>query len=116
MSTLPLTCGDAERQLLRHVQIRSRLMPAATKPPQHQDRQPGIESRMRPRPRAEDREQPGCGKLKDKVALITGGDSGIGRAVAIAFAKEGADIAIAYLNEHSDAEETRGMVEEKKRR
>jgi NAD(P)-dependent dehydrogenase (short-subunit alcohol dehydrogenase family) len=91
-------------------------MATETKPPQHQDRQPGIESRMRPRPRAEDHEQPGCGKLKDKVALITGGDSGIGRAVAVAFAKEGADVAIAYLNEHGDAEETRGMVEEKKRR
>ncbi|MCU1276022.1 MAG: yhdF, partial [Bryobacterales bacterium] len=91
-------------------------MPTETKPPQHQDRQPGIESRMRPRPRAEDHEQPGCGKLKDKVALITGGDSGIGRAVAIAFAKEGADIAIAYLNEHGDAEETRNMVEDKTRR
>jgi NAD(P)-dependent dehydrogenase (short-subunit alcohol dehydrogenase family) len=91
-------------------------MPTEAKPPQHQDRQPGIESEMRPRPRAEDHDEAGCGKLKDKVTLITGGDSGIGRAVAIAFAKEGADIAIAYLNEHRDAEETRHMVEGKNRR
>lgn len=56
-------------------------------------------------------DQPGSGKLKDKVALITGGDSGIGRAVAVLFAKEGADIAIAYLSEHSDAEETKKLVE-----
>lgn len=53
----------------------------------------------------------GSGKLKDKVAIITGGDSGISRAVAVAFAKEGADVAIAYLDEHIDAEETRQVVE-----
>jgi NAD(P)-dependent dehydrogenase (short-subunit alcohol dehydrogenase family) len=66
---------------------------------------------MRPRPRHTDPEQKGSGKLEDKVALISGGDSGIGRAVAIAFAKEGADVAIMYLNEHEDAEETRSLVE-----
>jgi NAD(P)-dependent dehydrogenase (short-subunit alcohol dehydrogenase family) len=85
-------------------------------PPQHQDQQPGIESEMTPRPQAEDRDYRGSGKLQGKVALITGGDSGIGRAVAIACAKEGADVAIVYLNEHSDAQETRGLVEKEGRR
>jgi len=82
-----------------------------TMPPQHQDRQPGIEAEMTPRPQADDPEHRGSGKLDGKVALITGGDSGIGRAVAIAFAKEGADVAISYLDEHGDAEETKRMVE-----
>ena len=68
---------------------------------------------MTPRPRAEDPAHRGSGKLDGKVALITGGDSGIGRAVAIAFAKEGASSAIAYLNEHEDANETKRVVEEK---
>jgi NAD(P)-dependent dehydrogenase (short-subunit alcohol dehydrogenase family) len=70
---------------------------------------------MTPRPRAEDERQRGSGKLQDKLAVITGGDSGIGRAVAIAFAKEGADVAILYLSEHGDAEETRRFVEEEGR-
>jgi NAD(P)-dependent dehydrogenase (short-subunit alcohol dehydrogenase family) len=90
--------------------------PQIQQPPQHQDRQPGVESEMTPRPRAEDHTYRGSGKLENKVALITGGDSGIGRAVAIAFAKEGADVAIAYLSEHSDAQETRGLVEKEGRR
>jgi NAD(P)-dependent dehydrogenase (short-subunit alcohol dehydrogenase family) len=85
------------------------------RPPQHQNRQPGIESQMRPRPQAERVSDLPCGKLMGKVAIITGGDSGIGRAAAIAMAKEGADITVVYLNEHHDAEETKGLIEEKGR-
>jgi NAD(P)-dependent dehydrogenase (short-subunit alcohol dehydrogenase family) len=81
------------------------------RPAQHQRRQPGLESRMNPRPDAEDETQPGSGKLAGRVALITGGDSGIGRAVAVAYAKEGCDVAIVYLDEHGDAEETVRMIE-----
>jgi len=81
-------------------------------PPQHQRRQPGREHKMKPRPRAEDEKHHGSGKLQDKVAIITGGDSGIGRAVAIAFAKEGADISVVYLEERKDANETKRLVEE----
>jgi NAD(P)-dependent dehydrogenase (short-subunit alcohol dehydrogenase family) len=85
-------------------------------PAQHQTRQPGREHKMTPRPRAEDEKHRGSGKLQDKVAIITGGDSGIGRAVAIAFAKEGADISIVYLEERKDADETKRLVEEHGRR
>lgn len=81
-----------------------------TFPPQHQERQPGFEYRMVPRPIYDNPEYVGSGKLRDKVAIITGGDSGIGRAVAVGFAKEGADVVIAYLDEHVDAEETRQAV------
>jgi len=84
----------------------------AQRPPQHQEEQPGMEYKLKPRPKADDPSYRGSGKLEEKVALITGGDSGIGRAVAIAFAKEGADVAIVYLNEHKDAEDTKSMVEE----
>ena len=85
-------------------------------PPQHQDQQPGRESEMTPRPKADDPQYRGSGKLQDKVALITGGDSGIGRPVALFYAKEGADVAILYLNEHDDAKETKRLVEEQGRR
>jgi NAD(P)-dependent dehydrogenase (short-subunit alcohol dehydrogenase family) len=85
------------------------------RPPQHQDQQPGLEYKMEPRPVAEDASYRGSGKLAGKVAMITGGDSGIGRAVAIAFAKEGADVAVVYLNEHKDAEETKSQVEQEGR-
>jgi len=85
-------------------------------PPQTQDQQPGIEAEMQPKPKAQDRRYQGSDKLKDKVALITGGDSGIGRAVAIVYAKEGADVVINYLNEHDDAQETKRLVEAEGRR
>jgi len=78
-------------------------------PPQHQDQQPGIEKEMTPRP-IYDNDHPGFNRLHGKVALITGGDSGIGRSVAVLFAKEGADVAIVYFNEHDDANETALMV------
>lgn len=81
-------------------------------PPQHQDHRPGIESKMHPYPIFKRETGIGCSKLKNKVAVITGGDSGIGRAVSIAFAQEGADISIVYLNEHSDAKYTKEKVEE----
>ncbi|QDI91143.1 SDR family oxidoreductase [Salicibibacter halophilus] len=79
-------------------------------PRQRQDKQPGIESQMQPKP-AQPTDYKGTDKLKGKASLITGGDSGIGRAVAILYAKEGADVAISYLDEHDDAEETKKMVE-----
>ena len=80
-------------------------------PPQHQDRQPGLQGKMRPPPEGEARHYKGSSKLDGKVVFITGGDSGIGRATAIACAKEGADIAIVYLNEHKDAATTKALVE-----
>lgn len=80
-------------------------------PPQHQDCQPGLEYLMEPRPISDNPYYRGSCKLQGKVAIITGGDSGIGRAVAYAFAKEGADIAISYLCEHKDANETKAYIE-----
>lgn len=83
-----------------------------TVPEQRQLRQPGVEGLMNPRPIIENPNYEGSNKLKGKVALITGGDSGIGAAAAIAFAKEGANIAISYLDEHDDASRTKKRVEE----
>ncbi|MFD1956305.1 SDR family oxidoreductase [Paenibacillus thailandensis] len=82
-----------------------------TFPPQHQNVQPGMEYAMRPLPIFDNPEYRGSGKLRGKVAIITGGDSGIGRAVAVGFAKEGADVAIVYLNEREDAALTKRVVE-----
>lgn len=83
------------------------------KPPQPSQQQepPGLESEMDPKPDYGEESYKGSGKLKGKAAVITGGDSGIGRAVALAFAREGADVLISYLSEESDAEETARVVE-----
>ena len=83
-----------------------------TFPPQHQNHQPGTEKEMNPIPISVNQEYKGSGKLKNKVALITGGDSGIGKSVAIYFAKEGADVAILYLNESEDAVKTKQIIVE----
>lgn len=87
------------------------IMTPLTFPPQHQDREPGLERIMYPRPIFDYAGYTGSGKLKGKAAIITGGDSGIGRAVAVAFAKEGAVLTIVYLDEHEDAHETKQYVE-----
>ncbi len=80
-------------------------------PPQHQDTQPGMEYLMTPRPIFNNPYYRASGKLYNKVAIITGGDSGIGRAVSVGFAKERATIVIVYYNEHKDAEETKQFIE-----
>ena len=90
-------------------------MSEVTEPMVHEDRLPGHESQLEPKPDWQPR-YPGSGRLKDKVALITGADSGIGRAVAALFAREGADIAISYLCEHDDAAKTKEVVESEGRR
>jgi NAD(P)-dependent dehydrogenase (short-subunit alcohol dehydrogenase family) len=80
--------------------------------PEQQQPMPGSSAAMDPPPDYGEESYHGSGKLEGKVAVITGGDSGIGRAVALAYAREGADILIAYLNEHEDAEESKRLVEE----
>jgi len=97
------------------VQAGTRKQPENPLPAQHQ-KKPGHEHELDPRPRFEAPDYQGSGKLQDKVAIVTGGDSGIGRAVAVLFAREGADVAIVYLNEHEDAEETRAAIEKEGRR
>src|SRR5687767_4805153 len=85
--------------------------------PAQEQKKPGLESKMTPRPHYQAPLYKGSGKLMGKVALVTGGDSGIGRAVSVLYAREGADIAIVYLpEEQSDAEETRAAVEAEGRR
>lgn len=81
------------------------------RPAQHQNHQPGIESQMDPQPEFIDADYKGSDKLKNKVAIITGGDSGIGRAIAVYYAIEGADVVITYFDEHKDAQVTKAMVE-----
>ncbi len=87
-----------------------------TFPPQHQNQQPGVETEMNPRPTSLIPTYKAGGKLTGQKAIITGGDSGIGKAVALLFAKEGADVAIVYLDEHDDAGETKQLIEAEGRR
>jgi NAD(P)-dependent dehydrogenase (short-subunit alcohol dehydrogenase family) len=86
------------------------------RPAQKQSRQPGRQKPMRPPPKTVSESYRPAGKLMDRVAIITGGDSGIGRSVAVAFAMEGADVVVSYLNEHEDAKETARLVEENGRK
>src|SRR5947209_8762983 len=82
------------------------------RPKQKQARQPGLQRPMRPQPVVVPDNYHAAGKLPGRVAMITGGDSGIGRSVAVLFAMEGADVAVVYLDEHEDARETKRLVEE----
>jgi NAD(P)-dependent dehydrogenase (short-subunit alcohol dehydrogenase family) len=97
------------------VQAGSRRQPAPPLPAKHLQK-PGLESELDPPPQFKAPDYKGSGKLQDMVAIVTGGDSGIGRAVAVLFAREGADVAILYLNEHADAEETKRCIEKEGRR
>lgn len=97
------------------VQAGARPYPAPPFPKQHQPK-PGEEARLDPAPMYDAPFYKGSDKLKDRVAIITGGDSGIGRAVAVLFAREGCDVVVAYLSEHEDARQTAGAVEQEGRR
>lgn len=101
-----------EKQLPR---TGARAYPAPPLPQQHQVK-PGVETALNPKPMYDAPYYKGSGKLKDKVALVTGGDSGIGRSVAVLYAREGADVAIVYLEESQDARETQAAVEAESRR
>jgi NAD(P)-dependent dehydrogenase (short-subunit alcohol dehydrogenase family) len=105
---------DASREA-GAVQAGAREQPENPMPDQHL-RKPGVEAEMELRPRYAAPDYRGSGKLEDRVAIVTGGDSGIGRSVAVLFAREGADVSIVYLNEHGDAEETKRAVQAEGRR
>ena len=114
-TTKKAAAKKAGRPAKKAVQAGTRRQPENPLPKQHQ-RKPGQEHKLDPRPRFLAPDYAGSGKLQDMVALVTGGDSGIGRAVAVLFAREGADVAINYLSEDRDAEETKRAVEAEGRR
>lgn len=110
-----------ERQLFHLSEVKSSYQnaPASTPtdfPAQHQQKQPGSQQQMNPVPVTENPAYRGSGKMENRIAVITGGDSGIGQATAAAFAKEGADVVIAYYNEEDDANQTVQMVQSAGRR